>query len=273
MRIISWNVNGIRAAEKKWEIQNLVTTHDPDIFFMQEIKGTPDKFSESLNHPEGYMAHYNPAEKAGYAGTWVWIHNRIYEEYDVAFLDSFPWDPTANEWRVAHVALRLKNPSTNTSIHQPTNFHIFGIYFPNGGKSEQAWQDKLVFYREFAKYMDELRASGASVIWGGDINCAHHEIDLARPKENDGKIGFHPSERAWLDGRVGDGWHDIWRTKNPDVRDVYSWWDVITKSRERNVGWRIDALWSDSSTMANIRNIEYLPNQMGSDHCPILLDI
>ncbi len=91
--------------------------------------------------------------------------------------------------------------------------------------------------------MDELRGQGHMVLWGGDINCAHHSIDLARPKENDGKIGFHPSERAWLDGRVRDGWHDIWRERNPNMTEVYSWWDPVTRSRERNVGWRIDALW------------------------------
>ncbi len=83
--------------------------------------------------------------------------------------------------------------------------------------------------------MDELRDSGACVIWGGDINCAHQPIDLARPRENDGKIGFHPLERAWLDGRVGDGWRDIWRERYPMTPNVYSWWDPVTRSRDRNV--------------------------------------
>jgi len=135
---------------------------------------------------------------------------------------------------VAHVKLIPKNTPTLQHSNTPT-LHLFGIYFPNGGKSEQAWQDKLVFYTEFASYMDELRAGGASVIWGGDINCAHHSIDLARPEANDGKIGFHPLERAWLDGRVEDGWHDVWREQNPTTTDVYSWWDPVTRSRERNV--------------------------------------
>ncbi len=151
--------------------------------------------------------------------------------------------------------------------------NLFGIYFPNGGKSEVAWQGKLVFYSEFAKYMDSLRERGDSVIWWGDINCAHHAIDLARAKENDGKIGFHPLERAWLDGRVQDGWHDIWREQNLTQTDIYSWWDPVTRSRERNVGWRIDALWCDDSLLSKVKMIDYLTDQYGSDHCPMIIEI
>ena len=296
MRIISWNVNGIRATEKKWEIQNLIEKYDPDIFFMQEIKAKPDQLSEYLLHPPGYRAHYNPAEKPGYAGTGVWIHDRVREIADVRFIDSFPWDPTADEGRVAHVELVVtsdkwqvksltarhselaKNPEKKNGsfILQDDEIRIidiFCIYFPNGGKSEEAWQGKLVFYREFARYMDELRSQWHDVLWWWDLNCAHHEIDLARPKANEWKIGFHPLERAWLDGRVRDGWYDIYRSKYPEARDVYSWWDVITRSRATNVGWRIDAWWGSEWVYANTRNIEYLPNHMWSDHCPILVDI
>jgi exodeoxyribonuclease-3 len=274
MRIITWNVNGIRATHKKWELARIITEQNPDILFMQEIKATTDKLTEDLLSPIPYIAYYNSAEKPGYAGTGAWIHSRLYERYDVEFLSSFPLDPTANEGRVAHVQLKKKELIGKTDISDiETIVDIFGIYFPNGGKSEQAWQDKLVFYSEFAKYMDELREQGHMVLWWGDINCAHAPIDLARPKENDGKIWFHPLERAWLDGRVRDGWHDIWREQYPDMQWVYSWWDPVTRSRDRNVWWRIDALWWEDDIVAKIRNIEYLPNQMGSDHCPMMVDI
>ncbi len=265
MRIISWNVNGIRATEKKWEIQNLIEKYDPDIFFMQEIKAKPDQLSEYLLDPPGYRAHYNPAQKPWYAGTGVWIHDRVYDIAGIRFIDSFPGDPTADEGRVAHVELTIKNSQLIIDI--------FCIYFPNGGKSEEAWQGKLVFYREFARYMDDLRSQWHHVLWWWDLNCAHHEIDLARPKANEWKIGFHPLERAWLDGRVRDEWCDIYRSKYPEARDVYSWWDVITRSRATNVGWRIDAWWGSEWVYANTRNIEYIHLQMGSDHCPILVDI
>lgn len=221
---------------------------------MQEIKGTPDKFSVFLNSPEPYVAYYNPAEKPGYAGTGAWVHSRVFENFDVSFVSSFPGDPTANEGRVAQTVLMNKNTQKITDI--------FGIYFPNGGKSDEAWQGKLVFYREFSAYMDSLRTLGHSVLWGGDINCAHHAIDLARPEANDGKIGFHPLERAWLDACTIDGWHDIWREANPGVAEVYSWWDPVTRSRDRNVGWRIDALWGDDSIVTKTNKIEYFQNQM-----------
>ncbi len=265
MRIITWNVNWLRAVEKKSEIQNLIQTYDADVIFMQEIKWTPDKFSSYLNAPDPYQAYYNPAEKAGYAGTGVWIHKRILDIFDISFFSSFPWDPTANEGRVAHTI--LTNKSTGNI------FDIFGIYFPNGWKSEDAWAGKLVFYREFSAYTHTLREKWHSVLWGGDINCAHQAIDLARPEANDGKIGFHPMERAWLDSCVIAGWHDIWREKNPNMLEVYSWWDPVTRSRDRNVGWRIDALWWDANIFAKTRNIEYLQNQMGSDHCPMMIDL
>lgn len=265
MRIISWNVNGIRAVEKKWEIQNIIQKYDPDILFLQEIKATPDKISDFLLAPLPYTAHYNPAEKPGYAGTWAWVHERISSRTSFTFMDSFPGDPTANEGRVAHIEIIEKS---NGAI-----IDIFGIYFPNGGKSEQAWKDKLVFYTEFWKYMDQLRWLGHSVMWWGDLNCAHHPIDLARPKENDGKIGFHPLERAWLDNRTDENWHDIWRKKNPEMRDVYSWWDVITRSRDKNVGWRIDAWWGSDDIYHKTHDICYLWDQMGSDHCPIMIDL
>jgi exodeoxyribonuclease-3 len=166
---------------------------------------------------------------------------------------------------------KKETPENLTDIN--TIIDIFGIYFPNGGKSDQAWQDKLVFYAEFGKYMDALRSKGHIVLWGGDLNCAHHAIDLARPKENDGKIGFHPLERAWLDNRTADGWYDIWRERNPDTVDVYSWWDVITRSRARNVGWRIDAWWGSDTAYARTRDTSYLGEQRGSDHCPMMIDL
>lgn len=151
---------------------------------------------------------------------------------------------------------------------------FFGIYFPNGGKSEIAWQEKLIFYKNFLIQINALRDAGHIVFWSGDINTAHTEIDLARPKQNDGKIGFHPLERAWLDACVEAGWYDIWRSRNVGVTDVYSWWDVKTRSRETNIGWRIDAIWGEERAKNITTDVNYLHSQMGSDHCPmeILID-
>lgn len=307
MRIISWNVNGIRATHNKWELKNLIDMYNPDIVFMQEIKATPDKLSDDLLSPVPYVAYYNPAVKPGYAWTGVWIHSRVLESYDIEWQTWFPWDPTVDEGRVAHIAIKKKDTvfghreewstpmlrhsevsensesrfradvlrndgDVDSFVNINTIIDIFGIYFPNGGKSEEAWQGKLVFYSQFSQYMDELRSSGHEVLWWWDINCAHQEIDLARPKDNDGKIGFHPLERAWLDNRIQYDWHDIWREANPTATDVYSWWDVITRSRARNVWWRIDAWWG-SSDISESSKVTYLTDHMGSDHCPIMVDV
>jgi len=215
-----------------------------------------------LHDPQGYESFYNSAEKSGYAGTGVWIRDDV-RKYVRSIQTGFEGDPTANEGRVVHLELEKGEEM----------FDFFGVYFPNGGKSEEAWQGKLVFYAEFSKRMDELRQAGHHVIWCGDINCAHQAIDLARPRENDGKIGFHPLERAWLDDRTEAGWRDIWRTKNPTTVDVYSWWDPVTRSRERNVGWRIDAFWADEAMLARTRDVYYLQDHMGSDHCPMVLEM
>lgn len=262
MKIFTWNVNGIRAVERKGELQNFIANYSPDVLFLQEIKWTPDKFSEYLITPPGYEAFYNPAEKAWYAGTGIWIKDE-YRKYIRSIETGFENDPTANEGRVSHLILEKDNEI----------FDLFGIYFPNGGKSEEAWAGKLDFFKNFLECVNSLREAGHMVLWCGDINIAHNEIDLARPKQNEGKIGFHPSERAWLDRYSTEKWSDIWRVKNPEMAEVYSWWDVKTRSRETNIGWRIDAIWWEEKLFEKTKNIWYTPEQIGSDHCPMWIEV
>ena len=264
MKVISWNVNGIRAVERKKELQALLAEQSPDVLMLQETKGNPDQFSNFLKAHPDYLQHYASAEKAGYAGTAIWIRRELADALDdIEFLTELPGNPNADEGRIAHLSFR----------HQGEHWDLLSIYFPNGGKSQQAWEEKLVFYDRTHKLMNALRKSGHLVLVGGDMNVAHNEIDLARPKDNEGKIGFHPSERAWMDRLLADGWSDIWRARNPDVTDVYSWWHLVTRARERNVGWRIDYFLMDREQAGRIRSAEYLMDQMGSDHCPVLLEL
>jgi len=264
MKIITWNVNGIRAVERKKELQTLVEQQQPDILMLQEIKGSVDQFSKYLKEHPDYQQHYSSAEKKGYAGTGIWIKTSCAEEKsNISFYNEMPQDPNADEGRVSHLSFDWKGDS----------WDLFSIYFPNGGKSEQAWQQKLVFYDRTHDYMNKLRKKGHIVLVGGDMNVAHTEIDIARPKANDGKIGFHPLERAWMDRLIDDGWSDVWRQRNPGVTDVYSWWHMISKGRERNVGWRIDYFLMAEKELDRVQNVDYLHHQMGSDHCPMLIDI
>ena len=124
----------------------------------------------------------------------------------------------------------------------------------------------------FLKYINKLRKSGRLIIWAGDVNCAHEEIDLARPKSNMKSIGFLPEERDWVSKVIKNDWIDVFRHLNPE-KVVYSWWHLLSKSRERNVGWRIDYFFIDNKIMKDVTDITYINEQMGSDHCPVKLEI
>ncbi len=278
MKMITWNVNGIRAVERKGEIQNLLKAQSPDVLMLQESKGNKAQFSAFLTAHDDYQQYYSSAEKKGYAGTALWLKNTLFKQCnDARFVTDIPDAPNADEGRLCQMSFTLAaQPTENQPLKQQPpkqRWDLLSVYFPNGGKSEQAWLEKLEFYDRVHDYMNRLREQGNIVLVGGDMNVAHTEIDIARPKENDGKIGFHPKERAWMDRLVADGWVDVWRERNVGVSDVYSWWHMISKGRERNVGWRIDYFLMDKAQMQRVKNVEYLHQQMGSDHCPLLLSV
>ncbi len=263
MKLITWNVNGIRAVERKKEIQKLVAEQPADFFLLQEIKGNKEQFSKFLTEHEDYLQFYHSAEKKGYAGTGIWVKKELADQLaQLTFKTTVPHLPNGDEGRIAHLAF----------VYRKKHYDILSIYFPNGGKSEQAWQDKLIFYDKVLRYMNQLRAKKHQVIVGGDVNVAHTEIDLARPKENDGRIGFHPQERAWMDELIGNDWADVWRSKHPGKKEVYSYWDLKTRARERNVGWRIDYFFADKKFLTKVQKIFFLSEQMGSDHCPLVME-
>jgi exodeoxyribonuclease-3 len=282
MKIISWNINGLRAIEKKGELQVLVEREQPDILMLQEAKGTAEVLQPVFAKYEAdwHICH-NAAAKAGYSGTTTLVRKSLGLNFEcVLNLPNYQCD----EGRVCRVDL-VSPPDkgdlggSGSGANSPPcqgggkEISIINCYFPNGGKSETAWQEKLKFYEAFLEYANQLRGQGKTVIWGGDINCAHEEIDIARPKENDGKVGFHPAERAWVSKCVAQGWCDIWRSKHSNTLDQYSWWTYRGGARERNVGWRIDYLFCDKNLLPQVQKIEYLQTQMGSDHCPLLLEV
>lgn len=258
MNVYSWNVNGIRAVERKKELQQFIEKYKPDILFIQEIKGTKDKFSKYLTENENYYQEYYSAEKAGYSGTGVWIKKSLELNYSYhTGMEEYQ----DNEGRVSRIDFDFLNKK----------FSLFGVYFPNGGKSKEAWNDKLVFYDKFHQNINKLREEGREVVWCGDVNCAHNEIDLARPDDNKNSIGFLPEEREWIDKLLENNWVDIYRKKYPE-KVIYSWWHLLTRARARNVGWRIDYFFCDDKFYNSIKKIEYLNSQQGSDHCPVVIE-
>ncbi len=254
MKIISWNVNGIRAVERKGDLEQFIQEHQPDVFLIQEIKANENQLGAIIEKYADYQQFYHSAEKPGYSGTAIWVRQGLNPTFHTGM-------PELNdiEGRISRVSIGNKE--------------IIAVYFPNGGKSPEAWEGKLLFYEHFLSFVNQLREQGKDVIFAGDVNCAHEAIDLARPKNNEGKIGFHPAERAHLDKWKSDGWVDIWRERNPDVTDVYSWWHVITRSRAKNVGWRIDYFFVDTKQKDSISEVHYLTEQLGSDHCPVSLSL
>lgn len=253
MIISSWNVNGLRAAARKGELKTWLEKSRADIACIQETKGNAEQFAFLDEEFPDYEKAYRSAQQKGYSGVSIWTR-------DIGAHDSIEGlngddDPEGR-------ALRLDFGE----------WTLLNIYFPNGGKSDEAWRYKLEFYETVQRHMNELRKAGRQVLVVGDVNVAHEEIDIARPKDNDGKIGFHPKERAWVDRLLEDGWVDAFREQRSD-EIVYSYWHLISRARERNVGWRIDYLFCDRADLSRIGPVRYDTEQMGSDHCPLTFEL
>ncbi len=265
MKIITWNINGIRAVHRHEALLPFIAKNKPELLFLQEIKGKAEQFpAELLKHPQ-YTIHYHSAVKPGYAGTGLWLRKTGNFKLD-SVLTSMPMLDKADgdtEGRIIGVRGTYKGKSTV----------FLGVYFPNGGKSDAAFEEKLVFYQNFLSYVNNLQQHGHQVFWGGDVNCAHHPVDLARPKENDGKVGFHPRERAWMDKLNAAEWADIYRQRYPETKAVYSWWSLRSGARANNVGWRIDYFFTHKTQLPLVNKISYHPAVTGSDHCPLMLEL
>lgn len=252
--LLSWNVNGIRAAERKGFVE-WMERGEYDIVAVQETKVShPDQLSEKLRTPNGYESYWHSAtEKKGYSGVAIYT-----KEPPVEVKTDFGKNILSKEGRV----IELEYPS----------FTVLNIYFPNGGSGEERLRYKLEFYREFLKYILKLRESGKKVIFCGDVNTAHTENDLARPKENAGVSGFLPIEREWIDELLERGFLDTFRMSH-EGNGHYTWWDMKTRARDRNVGWRLDYFFVDNSLRKRVSDAFILSDVPGSDHCPVGLTL
>lgn len=250
MKIISWNVNGLRALHKKGHFEWLVS-QSPDIFCIQETKSQPEQLPEEVRNPYGYQSFFNWSKgRKGYSGTAIYTKKKPIKASESAIEDT--------EGRILELEFE--------------KFFLLNVYFPNGGGGPERLAYKLKFYETFLKYTEKLRKH-KPVIFCGDINTAHKETDLARPKENETNTGFLPEERAWIDSLVGKGYIDVFRFLNPDKKDVYTYWDMKTFARDRNVGWRIDYFFVSKELQKYIKDIKTHSDILGSDHCPLELEL
>ena len=164
------------------------------------------------------------------------------------------------------IGIKRFDDEGRTVVAYYKKFILINCYFPNGGGGPERLKYKLEFYDAFFKFINKFKKSCKNVIFTGDVNTAHNAIDLARPKANENNTGFLPVERAWLDSIVDNGFVDIFRTLNPDKKDIYTYWDMKTKARDRNIGWRIDYFFTNQSFMNNIKSFNTLSDYKGSDH-------
>ena len=252
IRIRSWNVNGIRAVHKKGFLEWFIN-EKPDILCLQETKATRKQFPKDLRVVDNYHLYSSEAEKKGYSGTATYSSIKP-EKVEYGFgIDRFDLEG-------------------RTIITDYGDFILFNIYFPNGKMSPERLQYKMEFYDVFLGYVDGLKDEGRNIIVCGDVNTAHKEIDLAHPKENSKISGFLPEERAWMDKFFSHGYVDTFREFNKKP-EQYTWWSYRTRARDRNVGWRLDYFFVNKEFMDNVESSYILYDVMGSDHCPIGLDI
>ncbi len=263
MRIISWNVNGLRANVKKGGFQ-WFTDESPDIYCIQETKAHPEQLDENTRNPQGYTGYFDHSKgRKGYSGVAIYVKQEI-EVEKVEY--GFGIDELDQEGRFLGVFIAGEANMANSGVKK---FVIINSYFPNGGSGPDRLEYKLKFYDAFLKYINKVHKKGYEIIFCGDINTAHTEIDLARPKENSENTGFLPIERAWIDKVIAAGYTDVFRNFHPNEVGQYTYWDMKTFARDRNVGWRIDYFFATKLILSHIKEANILKDIMGSDHCPI----
>ena len=253
MRILSWNVNGIRAVEKKGFIP-WMKAEGADVVCLQETKARPEQLSRELleiSDKEGtpYHAYWASAKKPGYSGVAIYAKTK---PLDIKPLGISEFD---DEGRVL--------------VADFETFSLIGAYFPNSQDAGKRLDYKLRFCDAIMKLCEDYRARKRHIILSGDYNIAHTPIDLARPKENEESAGYLPEERAWMDSFTAAGFVDTFRYFHGGKTGQYTWWSFRMEARSRNVGWRIDYHCTDPEFLPSVTSSIIRPEVMGSDHCPV----
>lgn len=247
-KIISWNVNGIRAVLKKGFLEFL-DKENPDILCIQETKAHRDQLEKSVTDHKKYHSFWHSAkDKKGYSGVVTFT-----KEEPIHVEVGFDIEKFDHEGRVV--------------MTEFSDFILFNVYFPNGKKDSERLNYKLEFYEAFLEHLEKLKRKNKKIIFCGDVNTAHKEIDLARPESNENVSGFLPIERKWIDRVIDHGYIDTLREFHKEP-NFYTWWDLKSRARERNVGWRIDYFFIHNELKKYLKNAFTMPDIMGSDHCP-----
>ena len=264
MKLYSWNVNGIRAVLTKGALQQFITEHDPDILCLQETKASRDQFE--VDFPQ-YHEHFFSAVKKGYSGTAIFSKVPALQ-----YIDGFPED-IIKKFDVSGDTYGDPNKEGRVIAAEFEHFWVVTCYTPN---SKGDLSRLSLRYHHWDKaclvYLQQLEQT-KPVLYCGDMNVAHQEIDLANPKPNVGKHGFTNEERERFQDYLDAGFTDTFRAANPDAADAYTWWTHWANARARNIGWRIDYWLASKAIAGKVKNSQIHPDVMGSDHCPVSIEI
>ncbi|TWT71332.1 exodeoxyribonuclease III [Crateriforma conspicua] len=251
MQLVSWNVNGIRAAMDKG-FRDFVVDHQPDMLCLQETKAKPEQVDTSWADDLGYTQIWNPAEKAGYSGTSVWTK-------------------VAPNKHTLGIGLDHHDREGRVITATFDDFHLVNVYTPNSQRGLKRLDYRMQWDADFLEYLRKLNRR-KPVIFCGDLNCSHQEIDLANPKANRKNAGFTDQERAGLDAIATAKFVDSFRVFD-DSPDRYTWWTYRNNARERNIGWRLDYFWVAKKFWDRVADAKILDQVFGSDHCPVQLTL
>ena len=252
MKILSWNVNGIRAAVKKGFLQFL-DQESPDIICLQETKAHKEQLTSEILEDHGYFTYWHSGERKGYSGVATFCKSKpLYVQEGLG--------------------IKKYDKEGRVLITEHNKFLLYNIYFPNGQKNDERLNYKLDFYDDLLPIINDQVDSGNNVIVAGDWNTAHQPIDLARPNENNNTSGFMPVERKKIDLYISHSWVDTFRLFH-DEGERYSWWTYRFGARNRNIGWRIDYFFVNEAMVEICKDGDIHQNILGSDHCPISLEL
>ena len=256
MRIATWNVNGIRACSSKDHgFFEFLEKYDPDIFCIQETKAHPGQLSEKLIDPLNRKGYFSSAKRKGYSGTATFVKNQ--------------------PEKVEHgIGIKKYDDEGRFVVTTHKDFVLYNVYFPNGASREERHDYKQEFLYDFTEHLKEEHLDHKQpVILVGDYNVAYLEHDVFDPVRLSKVSGFLPEERDWFHYFLNTGFVDVFRHFYPDKKDIYSWWSYRERARKDNRGWRIDHICVSNDLIKKVKSIEIVDQQMGSDHCPIVMDI
>lgn len=253
MKIITWNVNGIRSVIQKGFFE-FVESQNPDLLCLQETKVHPDQLDEAIQSPSGWRTFWSSAQRPGYSGTATFCRvtpEEVHYGFGIPKFDA--------EGRMV--------------VTRFPKFLLYNVYFPNGGAREERHLFKQEFLKRFGSHLVRKARAGENIILVGDYNVGYLDIDVYDPKALSTESGFLPEERKWMVGFLESGFVDGFRYFHPDEKNRFTWWSYLQNARLGNRGWRIDHMCVSRGLEKRLRSVEILDGQMGSDHCPVVMEI